>query len=420
MVRVVTFGCRMNAMESELLLEQARKIGKKNLVIVNSCAVTKEAERQARQEIRKIAKENPAAHIVVTGCAGTLHAAAYASLPNVLGVIHNEQKLDFPSWQALTRKIPENPSGKPESSQEPLSSRARTYVAIQNGCNHCCSYCIVPYTRGPSRSAPLEKIVAETRAAVQKGYPEVVLTGVDIASYSDACGLGPLVRRLLREVPELPQLRLSSLDPAGIDEDLLEAFATEQRLMPHLHMSLQSGSSAVLRDMRRRHTPETVQKLCERLRLARPEILFGADLIAGFPTEQAEHTEETLHLLAEVGVTLLHVFPYSVRPHTPAASLPLLPRSTVLTRARRLRLWGAEALRSQLASYVGQTLPILMETSHQGRAPQFLRVQSASPATPRSIVTMRIVGATETTLIAKQPYCPRSASSSAAQGKVPL
>ncbi|MDR2412103.1 MAG: MiaB/RimO family radical SAM methylthiotransferase, partial [Holosporales bacterium] len=357
MIRVVTFGCRLNALESEQLRHQAQKIGLQDCVIINSCAVTAEAERQVRQAIRKIARENPTTRLIVTGCAGTLGSAPYATLPQVIAVIPNEKKHDLRTWQALV----DNPAPlfQEEKTTKNPGLRARAYVAIQNGCDHFCSYCIVPKTRGRSQSFPYEEILKNLRIAVQQGYPEGVLTGVDIAAYREGdLTLGRLIQRLLHDVPELPQLRLSSLDPAAIDTSLMEAWAREPRLMPHAHLSLQSGAAPVLKAMNRRHTPESVQVLCASLRAARPDIAFGADLIAGFPTEQEKDVNRTLDLLSSVGITFLHVFPYSARPETPAAVLPAFPHSIVLERARRLRQWGAATLRQRFALYIGQTLPV--------------------------------------------------------------
>ncbi|MDR0661770.1 MAG: MiaB/RimO family radical SAM methylthiotransferase [Holosporales bacterium] len=397
MVRVVTFGCRLNALESEHLQRQAQKIGLQNCVIINSCAITAEAERQVRQAVRKIARENPTTRLIVTGCAGTFDPTLYAALPQVIAVIPNEKKHDLGTWQAL---VDHSAPSQEENATKNPGLRARAYIAIQNGCDHFCSYCLVPKTRGRSRSLPYEEILKSLRVAFQQGYPEVVLTGVDIAAYRENdLTLGQLVQRLLHDVPELPQLRLSSLDPAAIDASLVEAWAKEPRLMPHAHLSLQSGAPPVLREMNRRHTSESVQVLCAGLRAARPDIVFGADLIAGFPTEQAKDVDQTLDLLSATGITFLHVFPYSVRPETPAAALPTLPRSVVLERARRLRQWGAAALRQRFAPYIGQILPILGEKAHQGRTPHFFRVMGTS-LSPRRIAPMRIIGCNETFLLA--------------------
>ncbi|MGH6945943.1 MAG: tRNA (N(6)-L-threonylcarbamoyladenosine(37)-C(2))-methylthiotransferase MtaB, partial [Kiloniellales bacterium] len=344
---VLTFGCRLNAYESEVKSAKAAAAGLSRAVIVNTCAVTSEAERQARQAIRRARRDNPAAEIIVTGCAAQIDPARYAAMPEVDRVIGNEEKLKAESYRdqrplqvadimAVKETAPQLIAG--------FAERARAFVQVQQGCDHRCTFCVIPYGRGNSRSLPLGAVAAQIRALVERGVKEVVLTGVDITSYGgDLPGrppLGQLLRRLLKQVPELPRLRLSSLDAIELDEELLRLVAEEPRLMPHLHLSLQAGSDLILKRMKRRHSRAQAVALTRRLKRLRPEIALGADLIAGFPTESDVAFEESLRLVDDCALTFLHVFPYSARQRTPAARMPQVPVALRRERAARLRALG--------------------------------------------------------------------------------
>ncbi|WP_372619691.1 tRNA (N(6)-L-threonylcarbamoyladenosine(37)-C(2))-methylthiotransferase MtaB [Falsiroseomonas sp.] len=369
---ILTFGCRLNASESDAI--RALAAGQGDALIVNTCAVTTEAERQARQAIRKAARENPSRRILVTGCAAEIAPDAWAGLPGVERVIANAAKLRPESWAmpgAAPIALPEAPAG--------LGSRARAFVQVQQGCDHRCTFCVIPFGRGPSRSVPVGAVVEQVRGLVARGHKEVVLTGVDIASYGpDLPGrptLGQMVRRLLALVPELPRLRLSSLDPVGMDDDLWRLLAEEARLMPHLHLSLQHGADLILKRMKRRHSRAEAVALCHRARRLRPGIAFGADLIAGFPTETEEHFAEMLATVEECGLTFLHVFPYSERPGTPAARMPQLPVPVRRERAARLREAGRRAARRFCEARLGQVEHVLLEAPDRGHSAHFAPVR---------------------------------------------
>src|SRR5580698_4734578 len=344
-VEILTFGCRLNAYESEVMRDHAASLS--DTVIVNTCAVTAEAERQARQAVRRAVRERPGARIVVTGCAAQIDPSAWAALPGVDRVLGNENKLRPESWAPDAPGAVSDIMAARETAAHlvtEFAGRARAFVQVQQGCDHRCSFCIIPFGRGPSRSVPVGAVVAQVRALVQAGYQEVVLTGVDIASYgSDLPGaprLGQLVRRLLALVPELRRLRLSSLDPAAIDDDVWRLLAGEPRLMPHLHLSLQAGSDLILKRMKRRHSRAAAMAVIERARALRPGIALGADLIAGFPTETDALFQETLDFVRANALPFLHVFPYSERPGTPAARMPSVSRPLRKERAARLRQAG--------------------------------------------------------------------------------
>ena len=334
--RVVTFGCRLNRHESEVIDRHAAASGLRDTVIVNTCAVTASAVREARRTVRRVRRETPDARIVVTGCAAQTDPESFAAMAEVDAVVGNEEKLRATTWSA------DPPAGSRVTatadiravagSVGTLAGRTRSFVPVQNGCDHRCTFCIIPYGRGPSRSVPPEAVVAEVREAVRRGVPEVVLTGVDLTDYgaglTSPVTFGELVRRILRDVPELPRLRLSSVDAAELDDALIGCFADEARLMPHLHLSLQSHDPMILKRMRRRHTPEQAERLFERVRAARPETAFGADFIAGFPTETDAMFANTLAAVERLGLVHLHVFPYSPRPGTPAARMPQVAPET--------------------------------------------------------------------------------------------
>jgi threonylcarbamoyladenosine tRNA methylthiotransferase MtaB len=398
--RVVTFGCRLNSFESEVMRGHAAAAGLQDTVIVHTCAVTGEAERQARQAIRRTRREQPAARIVVTGCSAQIAPERYAAMPEVDGVIGNDRKLDPKLWRELAGGEP-IVVGDITAIRETaghlvdgLDGRSRAFVQVQNGCDHRCTFCIIPYGRGPSRSVPLGAIVAQARRLVERGYREVVLTGVDLTSYGkDLPGqprLGQMVKRLLRLVPELARLRLSSIDPAAVDRDLLELVGCEPRLMPHLHLSVQAGDTLVLKRMKRRHTRDDVLELCARLRALRPEIAFGADLIAGFPTETEAMFAHTLGLVDEADLTYLHVFPYSPRRGTPAARMPQIAAAERRERAGRLRAAGERALARYLAGRIGRAERVLVERGGTGRTEAFapFRVEGIAPP-PGSVISVR-------------------------------
>ncbi len=402
--RVLTFGCRLNAYESEVMADLGARAGLQDTIIVNSCAVTGEAVRQVMQAIRKARRENPHARIVVTGCAAQIEPERFAEMAEVDHVVGNAEKLRGETFTVLaageSERVRVNDIGAVRETASHLiagfGSRARAYVQVQNGCDHRCTFCIIPYGRGPSRSVPAGVVVDQVRALVEQGYREVVLTGVDMTSYGadlpGAMTLGRLVRTVLRLVPELDRLRLSSIDSIEADRDLLDAIAEEERLMPHLHLSLQAGDDLTLKRMKRRHSRADALRFCAEARRLRPDIVLGADLIAGFPTETEAMFANTLSIVDDCGLTWLHVFPFSPRAGTPAARMPQLDRRLVKERARRLREKGALALKAHLAGEVGRERPILMETAQTGRTPQFAPVALAEPAAPGALVPTRLTG----------------------------
>ncbi|NNG05185.1 MAG: tRNA (N(6)-L-threonylcarbamoyladenosine(37)-C(2))-methylthiotransferase MtaB [Inquilinus sp.] len=401
---IITFGCRLNAYESEVMRGHAAGLG--DAVIVNTCAVTAEAERQARQAIRRARRQRPQARIVVTGCAAQIAPERFAAMPEVDRVLGNAEKLEAASWAADRFA----PAGERVSVAdimtveetaghlvEGFEGRARAVVQVQTGCDHRCTFCIIPFGRGPSRSVPIGEIVAQVRTLVEAGFNEVVLSGVDIASYGgDLPGrpaLGQMVRRLLAQVPELRRLRLSSLDPAAIDADLWRMIAEEPRLMPHLHLSLQAGDDMMLKRMKRRHGRAGAIALCDRARALRPGIVFGADLIAGFPTETEAMAANTLDAVAACGLIYCHVFPYSARPGTPAARMPQVPTPIRRERAARLRAAGELALAAYLQGEVGREREVLVERETTARTEHFAPVDLDRPAMPGAIVRARLTAA---------------------------
>ncbi|MEM8948335.1 MAG: tRNA (N(6)-L-threonylcarbamoyladenosine(37)-C(2))-methylthiotransferase MtaB [Pseudomonadota bacterium] len=390
---IITFGCRLNSFESEVIRGQAAEAGLRDVVVVHTCAVTAEAERQARQAIRRARRERPDARIVVTGCSAQISPDRYAAMGEVDHVIGNQEKLEPGTWQAFAgrNEAARVVVGDVEAIRETaghlvdgLDGRSRAFVQVQNGCDHRCTFCIIPYGRGPSRSVPVGEVVAQTRRLVEHGHKEVVLTGVDLTSYGrDLPGqptLGQLARRLLKLVPELPRLRLSSIDPAEVDPDLFELIASESRLMPHLHLSVQAGDTLTLKRMKRRHTREDVLSLTRICKGLRPEIAFGADLIAGFPTESEAMFENTLRLVEEADLTYLHVFPYSAREGTPAARMPMVPRSVGKERAARLRQAGSQALSRFLDREMSRRATLLVEQSQAGHTETFAPFRFGDPA----------------------------------------
>ncbi|HTS39046.1 MAG TPA: tRNA (N(6)-L-threonylcarbamoyladenosine(37)-C(2))-methylthiotransferase MtaB [Xanthobacteraceae bacterium] len=398
-VEVVTFGCRLNAYESEVIRCAA---GNRDAVVVNTCAVTAEAVRQARQTIRRIRREQPSARIVVTGCAAQTEANTFAVMPEVDHVLGNEEKLSREVWSGLTAErktaVGDIMAAKASTPRliEGLDGRARAFVQVQNGCDHRCTFCIIPFGRGNSRSVPMDEVVVQVRRLVENGYREVVLTGVDITSYGsdlpDAPRLGALVKQILKAVPELRRLRLSSIDSVEADADLLDALAGEPRLMPHLHLSLQSGDDLVLKRMKRRHLRAEAIKFCADVRRLRPDVVFGADIIAGFPTETEDMFLRSLDLVEHCGLTFLHVFPFSPRPGTPAARMPQVAPAMIKDRARRLRERGEAALRRHLDGEIGRRRRVLVESRTLGRTEQFTQVRLGVALEPGAIVEFQISG----------------------------
>ena len=409
-VEVLTFGCRLNAFESEAMRGLAERAGHSGAVLVNTCAVTAEAEKQARKAIRAAHRRNPAAPVVVTGCAAQIAPDAWASLPGVSRVVPNADKLRPETWARGAPPPPPGPAVPPPAVAGSGGARTRAFVQVQGGCDHRCTFCVIPQGRGPSFSVPLDTLVEQVRRLVEGGHREAVLTGVDIASYGadlpDRPSLGATVRRLLAQVPELPRLRLSSLDPAALDDELWRLLAEDPRLMPHLHLSLQHGADLILKRMRRRHRRADALRAARRAREARPGIALGADLIAGFPTETEEHVRETLDLAEEMGLSFLHVFPYSERPGTPAARMPPVPVPLRRERAARLREAGAEAAARFFAGRAGREETVLFEAGNRGHTEHFvpLRLQDGAAPVPRGALRrVRAMAAAADGLLAAGP-----------------
>ncbi|SDX25023.1 threonylcarbamoyladenosine tRNA methylthiotransferase MtaB [Ruegeria halocynthiae] len=405
-----TLGCRLNAYETEAMKELSQQAGLGDAVIVNTCAVTAEAVRKARQEIRRLRRENPDARLIVTGCAAQTEPDTFSRMDEVDVVIGNTEKMQPETWQGMAADF----IGQTEAVQvddimsvtetaghliDGFGTRSRAYVQVQNGCDHRCTFCIIPYGRGNSRSVPAGVVVDQIKRLVDKGYNEVVLTGVDLTSWGADLPavpkLGDLVMRILRLVPDLPRLRISSIDSIEVDENLMRAIATEPRLMPHLHLSLQHGDDLILKRMKRRHLRDDAICFTEEVRKLRPEMTFGADIIAGFPTETEAHFESSLKLIEDCDLTWLHVFPYSKREGTPAARIPQQVNGNVIKdRAARLRTKGEEQVAKHLSVQVGKVHNILMENPHMGRTEQFTEVSFDTPQQEGRIVTTKITGQT--------------------------
>jgi len=424
-VDVVTFGCRLNAYESDVIGRQARAAGVGDLVIVNTCAVTAEAVRQSRQTIRRIKRERPDVPVVVTGCAAQVEPRTFADMPEVVLVLGNEEKLGGQAWREhRDALLMRGPAGVPSEEKIKVNDimavretaahtptlpspargggqgggtagRARAFVAVQNGCDHRCTFCVIPYGRGNSRSVPMGEVVAEIRSLSEQGYREVVLTGVDLTSYGSNLParpkLGTLVKQILKHVPQLPRLRLSSIDSVEVDSDLMDALANEARLMPHLHLSLQSGDDLILKRMKRRHCRADAIAFCSQVRRLRPDVVFGADMITGFPTETEAMFERSLDLVEACGLTRLHVFPFSPRPGTPAARMPQVPRTAAKERARRLRIRAEAAFKQHLDSQIGRRCRVLAESDTFGHNEQFTPVSFNRPAEPGVILDVGIL-----------------------------
>jgi threonylcarbamoyladenosine tRNA methylthiotransferase MtaB len=403
-VEVVTFGCRLNAYESEAMRARAAEAQLRDVVLVNTCAVTAEAVRQSRQTIRRLKRENPQARILVTGCAAQTEPGTYAAMAEVDAVLGNHEKLsaqayaDFGLNQAEPIRVNDIMSVRETASQmvDHFEGHTRAFLQVQNGCDHRCTFCIIPFGRGPSRSVPMGSVVAEARRLVEKGFAEIVLTGVDLISYGadlpGAPALGALVEKLLHLVPEMKRLRLSSIDSVEADPLLMRMIAEEERLMPHFHLSAQSGDDMILKRMKRRHARADIIGFCEEVRAARPDAAFGADLIAGFPTETEEMFQNSLRLVEDAGLSFLHVFPFSARAGTPAARMPQLSRAIVKERAARLRARGDAARLARLDSLAGSRHIVLMERGCVGYTPCFTKVSLHTDAAPGTLLPVVITG----------------------------
>ncbi|THD63338.1 MAG: tRNA (N(6)-L-threonylcarbamoyladenosine(37)-C(2))-methylthiotransferase MtaB [Bradyrhizobium sp.] len=414
-VDVVTFGCRLNAFESEVIAREAERAGLTDTIVINSCAVTNEAVAQARQSIRRLKRERPGARIVVTGCAAQTQAQTFAEMAEVDRVVGNDDKMRGETWRATRAALDVGGSEKiavadimavremaPHLLQGFAKGLPRVFVPVQNGCDHRCTFCIIPYGRGNSRSVPMGAVVDQVRALAERGYAEIVLTGVDLTSYgADLPGapkLGMLTKQVLRHVPEVKRLRISSIDSIEVDRDLLDVIAADARLMPHLHLSLQSGDDLILKRMKRRHSRKDAVAFCAQVRRLRPDIALGADIIAGFPTESEAMFMRSQELVEECGLTFLHVFPYSPRPGTPAARMPQVRGEAIKQRARRLRATGEAALQRRLVSETGSTRQVLIESATQGRTEHFLPV-AINGEVPGVVLTLAIIGHDGTRLI---------------------
>ena len=405
----ITFGCRLNTAETEIMRDHVVKAGLDQAVIINSCAVTAEATRQARQAIRRARREHPAAKIIVTGCAAQTDTGMFAAMPEVDLILGNEEKLKAESWtvEGPRTRVSDimGVRGNAPPAIEKLTARTRAFLQVQNGCDHRCTFCIIPFGRGNSRSVGADDAVAQARTLTDAGYAELVLSGVDLTSWgADLAGgpkLGALVARLLREVPGLKRLRLSSIDSIEADPELLAVMGGEERVMPHLHLSLQAGDDMILKRMKRRHSRQQAVDFCGAMKGRRPDMVFGADLIAGFPTETAAMHENSLRLIDECSLTYCHIFPFSPRPGTPAALMPQVDKAVVKARAAALRKAGERRLQAFLASEVGATRDILIETEAMGRTAHFAMVKFAERVKPGSVVRARLIAAMPTHLEAR-------------------
>ena len=413
-VEIVTFGCRLNAFESEVIAREAETAGLDDTVVINSCAVTNEAVAQARQSIRRIKRERPSARIVVTGCAAQTQSRMFAEMAEVDRVVGNDDKMRGETWRAARVAFERTPAFGIDDSEKIAvadimsvkqmaphllegfkAGLPRVFVQVQNGCDHRCTFCIIPYGRGNSRSVPMGAVVEQVRALVACGHAEIVLTGVDLTSYgADLPGapkLGQLAKQILRHVPDLKRLRISSIDSIEVDSDLLDVIAEDERLMPHLHLSLQAGDDLILKRMKRRHSRDDAIAFCAQVRRLRPDIAFGADIIAGFPTETEEMFSRSQDLVEQCGLTFLHVFPFSKRPGTPAARMPQVAGDVIKQRAKRLRATGEAALVQRLAAELGERRQILIESGTQGRTEHFIPVDIVGEA-PGAVRSLTITG----------------------------
>lgn len=414
--QVITLGCRLNTYESEVIQDLATQAGVANTVFINTCAVTAEAERQARQTIRKIHRNNPNAQIIVTGCSAQINPSQYQKMPEVAKVIGNEEKMQpstYKNLRSADKVVVSDIMEVRETAAHLVSGfdgKARAFVQVQNGCDHRCTFCTIPFGRGNSRSVAIGEIVAQIRKLLENGYQEIVFTGVDITAYgADLPGqptLGQMIRRVLSLVPELKRLRLSSLDPVEIDEDLWQIIGSEEKLMPHLHLSLQAGDNLILKRMKRRHLREDAIRFSQRAKTLRPDVVFGADLIAGFPTETDEMFENSLRIVDECSLTYLHVFPYSPRPGTPAARMPQLDGNIIKERARQLRLQGEAAITRTFGQFVGKSVNVLVEELSEGlvkgKTDHFAPIQIVGSASIASVIPVKVTDITNQHLIGQQ------------------
>jgi threonylcarbamoyladenosine tRNA methylthiotransferase MtaB len=402
MTEIVTFGCRLNTYESEAIRARASEAGLSDAIIFNTCAVTGEAVRQSRQAIRKARREHPRAKIIVTGCAAQIEPATYSAMDEVDLVLGNIEKLDTKNYSPFINvrvRVNDIMSVRETASQmvDSFDGRARAFLQVQNGCDHRCTFCIIPYGRGNSRSVGVGAVIAEARRLTEAGFPEIVLTGVDLTSYgTDLPGqprLGALVRKILKQVPELKRLRISSIDSIEADDELLRAIAEEERLMPHFHLSAQSGDDMILKRMKRRHTRKNTIAFCDEVRRLRSDVVFGADLIAGFPTETDAMFENSQALIDDAGISYLHIFPFSPRKGTPAARMPQVPKPLIKERAAKLRAKGAQALSARLNALISSEQMLLLEKSDMGRTECFAPVRFRADAAPGTFLRARITGA---------------------------
>ena len=413
-IKFSTLGCRLNLYETESMRNMVGTVGLNNAVVINTCAVTHQAVSKSRQEIRRLRRENPNSTLIVTGCAAQIDPMGFSKMGEVDFVLGNSEKMRPEIWSNLA-------SGAPVESErvqvddimsisetashliDGFGTRSRAYVQIQNGCDHRCTFCTIPFGRGNSRSVPAGVVVEQIKRLVQKGYNEIVLTGVDLTSWGADLPthpkLGNLITRILRLVPDLNRLRISSIDSIEVDEEFLDAIATERRLMPHFHLSLQHGDDLILKRMKRRHLRKDAILFCEKVRKLRPEVTFGADIIAGFPTESDEHFENSIKLVEDCGLTWLHIFPYSKRDGTPAARMPQIDGRIIKNRAELLRSLGKKVRSKHLKEQIGRTHKVLMESSVLGRTEQFAEVLFASPKQEGSIVDATISGASNSQLM---------------------
>ncbi|WP_424983400.1 tRNA (N(6)-L-threonylcarbamoyladenosine(37)-C(2))-methylthiotransferase MtaB [Maritalea sp. S77] len=413
-IETLTFGCRLNAFESEVMKDHAGSAGLDNILIVNSCAVTQEAVRQTRQAIRKARRENPDVKIVVTGCAAQTDAESFAEMGEVDLVVGNGEKMKRETYEGLKFGIGGNSKILVDDIMsvretaghliEGMDGRARAFVQVQNGCDHRCTFCIIPYGRGPSRSVPMGVVVDQIKKLADNGIGEVVLTGVDITSYGpDLPGkpsLGALTQAILKHVPQLPRLRISSIDSIEADEALMEAIKSEHRLMPHLHLSLQSGDNMILKRMKRRHLREDTIQFVNDAKAMRPDMVFGADIIAGFPTETDEMFANSMAIVKECDLTYLHVFPYSPRPGTPAAKMPQVDKKVAKDRAAKLRALGEQQFDAFCASQIGDTKSVLIERDNVGRTEQFVPIKVEGA--PGEILDVKVTGQDQHGLIGEK------------------
>ncbi|CCF78108.1 2-methylthioadenine synthetase [Wolbachia endosymbiont of Onchocerca ochengi] len=403
MNEVITFGCRLNFYESELIKEELRKAKRENIIVVHSCAVTNEAERQVKQKIRKIHKNNPNKEIIVVGCAVQLDPESYSNIPGVSKVLNNQDKLKASSYLLNNDKILVNGDQPSTLLINKFEDKSRAFIKIQNGCNHSCTFCSITKARGNNRSMPVSSIIEQIKIFVANDYQEVVFTGVDITDFgTDLFGkpsLGSMIKKVLKDVPELRRLRLSSIDVAEVDDELMDLIVNEPRFTPHLHLSLQSGNNLILKRMKRRHSREQVIEFCHKVKNLRSDMAFGADIIAGFPTETDEMFQDTVNLLKEANIVYLHAFPYSKRKNTPAARMPQVPENVRKERIKNLRRTNKEMIDNFYQSLIGTKQSVLVEQNNIGRAENFAPVKLLSKAQVKSIVEANVIGIEKNHLI---------------------